>query len=180
MKFKIFFSLWLIFGGGFLFAGLSTKQINDYHVGIGNKLIKLKKDFPGTEQVVHSLLDHFGKYSSFSRSLIQSKKNYKNFLKEEIKSTEKLKRENARLKEKMLNTKNTNLEIVNKFKATFEEFKNKINEKKNELAEKSDAIEKLEKQIQILVAEKDSLKNESNYKNNDVNLTSTSDPMSPL
>ena len=193
MKLKIFFFLYFIFVGCFLLAGLSTDQINDYHIGIGNKLIKLKKDFPETEQVIYSLLDQFGKYSSFSRSLIKKKKNYKNLLKEEIKISENLKKQANRLNEKIHEINNINLEIGNKFKTSFDEFKVRLKTKNKELKEKNKTIVDLEKQMQVLVAERESFQNETNSKNenrsqeeisqkakNDGNLISTSAPISPL
>ena len=189
MKLKIFFFLCFALGEYSLYSGVSTNKINDYHVGIGNKLIKLKKDFPVTEQVAYSLLDQFGKYSSFSRSLIQKKKNYKKLLKEEIETSERLKKEINKLSEKISDMKNKNLEASKKFNEIFEQFKTRFKNKGKELKDRNKIIEDLNKQFQDLIVERDSLKNlleersfEKTVQNDrrDSNLTSNSAPISPL
>lgn len=135
-------------GGGEL-----KNELKTLHREIGNNLIKIKKEYPKTQDVVYSVLDQLGKYYSFSKKLISKKKEYKKLFKDEVSKGDIVKKELAKLKERMGKVKKVMIDASDKLKKDSEKVV-RLKEEKEALAKEKELFE-VEKQA--LISQRDSL-----------------------
>jgi chromosome segregation ATPase len=181
------------------FAQNETTKVQQLHQVISNDLIKIRKTFPNSQRMVYSLLDQVCKIYKISKEKIEIEHKLKGVVKEKVTEIVTLKKENSQLKTELENLKgelNTTQETLNNTskklesnKTTLENLKKekaKIEAEKVLLTQEREKLIKIQEEIQQ--NPQPNKKNQAlakNHKydipsNHSLNLTSTSEPISPL
>jgi chromosome segregation ATPase len=182
------------------YAQDQTKKVQQLHQVISNDLIKIRKTFPNSQRTVYSLLDQVCKIYKISKEKIETEQKLKGIVKEKVTEIVTLKKENSQLKTKLenlkgkLNTTQETLQTTSKKlksnKTAFENLKkekNKIEAEKILLAQEREKLIRLQEELQQ--KPQNNKRNQALVKNHkpynpshtqSLNLTSTSEPISPL
>jgi chromosome segregation ATPase len=182
-----------------------TTQVQQLHEIISNDLIKISQKFPPSKRTVYSLLDRVCTIYKTSIEKIKTENTLKGLVKEKVTEIVTLKKENTQLKTELENIKNE----LNTTKETLNSTSQKLALNKTTIEDLKKEKEKIETEKMLLAQEKEKLiklqtnmqqqnqKNQASAKNHlypahmkrhrytaqnnhSLNLTSTSEPISPL
>lgn len=157
-------SLCLLFFAPMIFCQDSEFQLQNLQQKIGNDLLKIKKEFPNSQDLVYSLLDQFSKYNNLSKNAAEKNTEYEKMLCTEKIKSENLMTEVASLKAKLEEFKSSVVEASKKLQQDFVKIKDDFNKERETFLKEKQQFE-TEKQAfltakEALIKDKEQILNE--------------------